>query len=103
MKVVINTTTAAIYACGKLLIPGTNVLDDKEFDADKADAKSFIESGALTVKDPEKMTEADKKKAVENVTTREAVKGLKKAVKGIDTKPAEEKLDKFDEQLKKGS
>lgn len=103
MKVVINKTTAAIYACGKLLIPGTSVLEDKEFDAEKDDAKSFIKHGDLTVKDAEKMTEADKKEAVKNVTTREAVNGLQKAVKGIDTKPAEEKLDKFDEQLKKGS
>ena len=35
MKVIINNTEAAIYACGKLLIPGTNVLDDKEFDEGK--------------------------------------------------------------------
>lgn len=103
MKVVINNTTAAIYVCGKLLVPGTNVLEDKEFDAEKDDAKSFIKGGELSVKEADKMTEDDKKKAVENVTTREAVKGLKKAVKGIDTAPAEQKLDKFDEQLKKGA
>lgn len=103
MKIVINNTTAAIYACGKLLVPGTNVLEDKEFDAEKDDAKAFISGGELTVKDPDKMTDADKKNAVENVTTRDAAKGLKKAVKGIDTTAAEKKLDKFDEQLKKGA
>lgn len=103
MKVVINNTTAAIYASGKLLIPGTNVLEDNEFDAEKADAKAFIEGGELSVKDSDKMTDADKKKAVENVTNRETVKSLKKAVKGIDTKAAEEMLDKFEEQLKKGA
>lgn len=103
MKIVINNTRAAIYVCGKLLIPGTNVLEDKDFDAEKDDAKAFISGGELTVKDADKMSDADKKKAVENVTSRDAVKGLKKAVKGIDTTPAEKELDKFDEQLKKGS
>lgn len=103
MKIVINNTVAAIYCCGKLLIPGTNVLEDKDFDAEKDDAKVFISGGELTVKDADKMNDDDKKKAVENVTSREAVKGLKKAVKGINTETAEKKLDKFDEQLKKGS
>lgn len=102
-KVVINNTVAAIYAGGKLLIPGTNVVDDKEFNAEKDDVKSFIKGDSLSVKDSDKMTDADKKKAVENLTSREAVKDLKEAVKGVDTKPAEEKLDQLDEQLKKGS
>ena len=39
MKVIINNTEAAIFTCGKLLIPGTNVLDDKEFDEGKDDAQ----------------------------------------------------------------
>lgn len=102
-KIVINNTKAAIYAGGKLLVPGTSVIDDKDFDETKSDVKPFIDGGSLTVKASDKMTDADKKAAVENVTTREAVKGLKKAVKDINTKPAEEKLDKFDEQLKKGA
>lgn len=103
MKVIINNTEAAIYTCGKLLIPGTNVLDDKEFDEGKDDAKAFVSSGELTVKDADKMSDADKKKAVDNITTHKAAKDLKKAVKGVDTSEAEKKLDKFDEQLKKNS
>ena len=29
MKVIINNTKHAVYASGKLLIPGTNVIEDK--------------------------------------------------------------------------
>lgn len=101
MKVVINNTESAIFAGGKLLIPGTNVVDDKSFDADKDDAKAFIKDGLLSVKDSGKMTEEDKKKAVENITTKENLEALEKSVKGVDTSKAKKILDDFDNQLKK--
>lgn len=99
MKVIINSTDHAIFANKVLLIPGTNLLDS--FDAESSEAKAFIGNGDLTVKDSDKMTASDKKDAVKNATTRDAVKGLKKIFKDIDTSEADEKLNKFEEQLKK--
>ena len=47
------------------------------------------------------MTDADKKKAVDNITTQENLEALEKGVKGVDTSKAKKKLDDFDKQLKK--
>lgn len=101
MKIVINKTRAAIYAGGKLLIPGTNVLEDDGIDENKDDMKSFIEGVSVVVKDAKNMTAEDKKDAVGNINDRGNLKKLKEAVKGIDTAPAEQKLSKFDDMLKK--
>lgn len=100
-KIVINNTKSAIYVNKTLLIPGTNVVDS--FDENDNSVKGFIGNGDLSVKDSEKMNEADKKEAVENITDRGNLEKLGKSVKGVDTKKAKEKLDKFDEQLKKGA
>jgi len=101
MKIVINKTRAAIYAGGKLLIPGTNVLEDDAFDEGKDDVKSFIDGGSVVVKEAKNLTAEDKKKAVGNINDRGNLKKLKEAVKGIDTAAAEQKLSKFDDMLKK--
>lgn len=100
MKIVINNTEAAIFAGGKLLIPGTNVINEG-FNEKKDDVKDFVSNGDLTIQDPEKMTDADKKKAVDNITTQENLEALEKGVKGVDTSKAKKKLDDFDKQLKK--
>lgn len=99
MKIVINKTEHAIYAAGTLLVPGTNLLE--HFDEAAADVKSFIEGEQLSVGDSSKMDDKAKKEAVKNANTREAVKGLKKTFKGLDTSEADEKLDRFEDQLKK--
>ncbi len=99
MKVVINKTEHAIYADGTLLVPGTNLVD--KFDESDAAAKSFIEGDQISVGDSSKMDDKAKKEAVKNANTRDVVKGLKKTFKGIDTTEADEKLDKFEDQLKK--
>ena len=101
MKIVINNTEASIFAGGKLLIPGTNVIADGSFNDKKDDVKAFVDGGELTIQDPEKMTDADKKKAVDNITTKENLEALEKGVKGVDTSKAKKKLDDFDKQLKK--
>lgn len=103
MKVVINHTESAIFACGMLLIPGTNVVEDDKFDETKSDAKPFIDGGQLSVKDTAKMTDKDKAEAVDNVTNRKNLEALEKNVKGVDTSKAKKKLDLLDEQLKKGA
>lgn len=100
-KIVINNTESAIFADGKLLIPGTNVLDS--FDTEKGDVKAFIENGNLDVKDSDKMDDKAKEKAVENITSRETLDKVEKTFPKLDTKKAKAKLDKFDEQLKKQS
>lgn len=100
MKIVINNTEAAIFAGGKLLIPGTNVISEG-FNEKQDDVKAFVSNGDLTIRDPEKMTDADKKKAVDNITTQENLEALEKGVKGVDTSKAKKKLDDFDKQLKK--
>lgn len=97
--IVINNTESAIFADGKLLIPGTNVLDS--FDANKGDVKAFIENGDIKVGDSEKMNDKDKAEAVENITNRENLEKVEKTFPKLDTKKAKQKLDKFDEQLKK--
>ncbi|MBO7412847.1 MAG: hypothetical protein J6U20_04195 [Fibrobacter sp.] len=99
MKIIINNTERAIFADGKLLIPGTNVLE--AFDAEQGDVKSFIENGELEVKDADKMDDKAKEKAVENVTNRETLEKVEKTFPKLDTSKAKKKLDNFDEQLKK--
>ena len=99
-KILINKTESAIYACGKLLIPGTNVVEE-DIDVEASDLKPFIDGGSIAVKDPEKVSEADKKEIVDNITNRATVKSVKKAVKNINTEAAEKKIDAFEEQLKK--
>lgn len=99
MKIVINNTEQAIYADGKLLIPGTNVLD--KIGSDKSDVKAFIKNGDIEIKDSEKLSEADKAKAVDNVTSHDALDKLKNAVPGIDASKAEKTLKKFEDQIKK--
>lgn len=101
MKIVINNTERAIFADGKLLIPGTNVVDS--FDAEKGDVKSFIENGEIEVNDSEKMDAKAQEKAVENITSRDTLEKVEKTFPKLDTKKAKNKLDKFDEQLKKQS
>lgn len=101
MKIVLNNTEAAIFAGGKLLIPGTNSISDGSFDEKKGDVKDFVSNGDLTIYDSEKMTDADKKKAVDNITTQENLEALEKGVKGVDTSKAKKKLDDFEKQLKK--
>lgn len=101
MKIVINNTEAAIFAGGKLLIPGTNVITDGSFNDKKDDVKAFVDNGDLSIQDSDKMTEADKKKAVDNITTQENLDALEKGVKGVDTSKAKKKLDDFEKQLKK--
>ena len=80
MKIVINKTRAAIYAGGKLLIPGTNVLEDDGIDENKDDMKSFIEGGSVVVKDTKNLTAEDKKDAVGNINDRGNLKKLKELV-----------------------
>ena len=101
MKIVINKTVSAIYASKKLIIPGTNVLKDDEFDETAGDAKSFIENGDLVLKTSDKWTAEDKKEAVNNVTNRDNLNKLKELDRKLDVTAAEQKLDKFDEQLNK--
>lgn len=99
MKIVINNTDHAIYADGKLLIPGTNVLD--KIGSDKPDVKAFVKNGDLEIKDSDKLSDADKAKAVDNVTSHDTLDKLKDAVPGIDASKAEKTLKKFDDQIKK--
>ena len=66
MKIVINNTEHAIYADGKLLIPGTNVLD--KIGSDKSDVKAFIKNGDIEIKDSEKLSEADKAAIAQRMT-----------------------------------
>lgn len=98
-KIVINNTESAIFADGKLLIPGTNVLDS--FDTEKSDAKAFIENGDLEVNEPAKMDEKSKEKAVSNITSRETLEKIEKALPKVDTSKAKKKLDAFEDALKK--
>ena len=99
MKIVINNTDHAIYADGKLLIPGTNVLD--KIGSDKPDVKAFVKNGDLDIKDSDKLDDSDKVKAVNNVTNHDTLDKLKDAVPGIDVSKAEKTLKKFDDQIKK--
>ena len=98
-KIVINNTTSAIFADGKLLIPGTNVLDS--FNTEKSDVKAFIENGDLEVNDQSKMDDKAKDKAVSNITNRETLEKIETAFPKLDTSKAKKKLDAFDEALKK--
>lgn len=99
MKIVINNTESSIFADGKLLIPGTNVLES--FDEKQADAAAFVSNGSLEIKEPEKMTDKDKEKAVNEITNRDNLEKLEKALPKVDTSKAKKKLDNFDQQLKK--
>ena len=97
--IVINNTEHSIYADGKFLIPGTNVLES--FDSKKSDAEAFIKNKEITVKDSEKMTKEEKGKAVEEITNRETLEKVEKTFPDLDTSKAKKRLDKFDDQLKK--
>lgn len=101
MKIVINNTESAIFADGKLLIPGTNVLPS--FNEEDGSVKSFVKNGDLEVKDSEKMDDKDKAKAVEEITNRDTLEKVEKTFPKLDTSKAKKKLDKLDEQLKKQS
>lgn len=98
-KIVINNTTSAIFADGKLLIPGTNVLDS--FDTEKSDVKAFIENGDLEVNYQAKMDDKAKNKAVSNITNRETLEKFEKAFPNVDSSKAKKKLDAFEDALKK--
>lgn len=97
--IVINNTERAIFADGKMLIPGTNVLDS--FDTEKGDVKAFVANGELNVKESDKMDDKAKEEAVENITSRETLEKVEKTFPKLDTSKAKKKLDKFDELLKK--
>ena len=100
MKVIINNTKHAVYASGKLLIPGTNVVDGKEFDEEKSDVKSLIANGDIEVNSSDKMDDKAKKKAVSEITSQEALKKLSETFPKLDVSSAKEKLEEFDKQLK---
>lgn len=96
MKFVINTTSHAIYVDGTLLIPGTNALS--KFDEKKA--ASFISNGDVEIKEGSKISDADKKKVIDNANTSATIKAVKKAFPGLDTSSQEEKIGKFEKQIK---
>lgn len=100
MKVIINTTKHAVYASGKLLIPGTNVVDDKEFDEGKSDVKSLIANGDIEVNSSDKMDDKAKKKAVSEITSQDALKKLSETFPKLDVSSAKEKLEEFEKQVK---
>ena len=100
MKVIINNTKHAVYASGKLLIPGTNVVEDKEFDDEKSDVKSLIANGDIEVYSSDKMDDKAKKKAVSEITSPDALKKLSETFPKLDVSSAKERLEEFDKQVK---
>lgn len=96
MKFVLNTTLHAIYANGTLFVPGTNKagkVDEKALDP-------FIKNGDLEIIDSSKASPADKKRAVENANTSSILNDVKKEFKDVDVTKQEEKIKKFEKEVR---
>lgn len=97
--IVINKSTHGIFACGKLLVPGTNCVEG--IDVEASDIQSFVEQGELEIKDLKKMDDKEKAEVVEKTNTQATLEELEKidAFNGVDTKKRKGKLDDYDKAV----
>lgn len=87
MKIVTNATGHTIYTGKAILLPGTNTLPDT---ADLSRLGAFIARGAVTIRNPDEMTTAEKAAALKSANTEAELDKAEAALGATDEARREE-------------
>lgn len=98
MKIVINKKKHCIFANKQFLVPGTNVLES--FNSEANDVKMLLSAGEIEVKDSENMDEKAQEEAVAKTNTQEILEKVGKTFKKVDTAKRKKELDDYDKKNK---